>query len=759
MTRRLLPLLALAACSPRTLFLGNYELTLDRDSGRFTIQGLFSRLEDVELIAGTGSADAQMAFGGFQFTNVQRDLTRGTRFDPHYGQNYPPFVVPVRDSSGDQLGDLLLSAVGDTVIFDWTPSSDFDRIGLSAACDDDDHFLGLGSHVDVDHVGEAFPLWTSEPGIGKSDRDDVPPSDWPIGGTKHATSFPIPFLVRPHHPDGLLFDTWGRVEVDLCQSDPDRFEMVSWTSEPATFVLLGGTEPLHPVQGLTSLFGRQEPLKPWVFGAWGDAIRGPDRVRTVATELRANDVPATLIWSEDWKGASQTPTGYRLGEEWFLDRNIYPDAEVLAEDLDRRGMKWLAYFAPFVGEGDETWDSAVAADALVKNAEGEPYTFPGVTFQPVGLVDVTGEAGRDWAIARMRDALELGFDGWMADYGEWLPTDAVMADGSTGWEAHDRYPELWQATHREAIEGYDATFFVRSGWTRTASLAPVVWAGDQRTSFDADDGFPTVVPLGLGASMAGVPVFGHDVAGYQSLGNDPSDKELWFRWCELGAFTPVFRLHHGSYDTDNWQFDTDQETLDHYARYAREHVRLYPYLHGLDARASRDGTPMILPVGFVHQADWGRQDAWMLGEALLVQPVMERDARTLTVDLPSDTTWWDWWTLTRATSGARDVPLTEIPVFAAGGTTVPTLATIPDTLVRHAPELVDLAEVDDERVVYLFGGGGFFREADGTRYAPTGAPSGAATVTETLKDGTVSVGGVSVEVSGPRTRTYTFVVP
>ena len=80
---------------------------------------------------------------------------------------------------------------------------------------------------------------------------------------------------------------------------------------------------------------------------------------------------------------------------------------------------------------------------------------------------------------------------------------------------------------------------------------------------------------------------------------------------------------------------------------------------------------------FLHDAPWDRQDAWMLGEALLVAPVMTRDARTLSVELPTDTSWWDWWTLEPAASGERDVPLSEIPVFAAAHTTVPTLARTP----------------------------------------------------------------------------------
>lgn len=753
----MLLLLALG-CRSNVLPLGAALVSFDADRARFTLEGARGGLRDVQLLAGTAELSVDMQFGAFDVQETDLQLDAGASFGRHYGLRYPPYVFPVLTADGDRFGDLVLSAYDDYVAITFSASDPANRVGFSAACDRDDHFLGAGSHVDVDHVGERFPLWTSEPGIGKSDRDDELPPDFPLGNTKHATSFPDPFLLRPHHPDGLLLETGRRVTLDLCATDPERFQVVADEDGTLTWIWFDAASPAGVLRKRADWLGHVPPVPPWVFGAWGDAIRGPDRVRTVADTLRGEGIPATLIWSEDWKGATQTGTGYRLNEEWFLDRSLYPDAEVLADELDDQGFQWLAYFAPFLGEGDDSYASAEAAGALVEAPDGAPYRFAGPSFQQVALVDVTGTDGRGWAIGRMRDALELGFDGWMADYGEWLPDDAVLDDGRTGAMVHNTYPELWQQTHAEAIEGADAVFFARSGWSRTASLAPVVWGGDQRTSFDADDGFPTVIPLGLGAAMAGVAAWGHDVAGYQSVGNPPSTKELWFRWCELGAYSPVFRLHHGSYDTDNWQFDTDPETLAHYARYADEHVRLYPYLHGLHARAVRDGTPMLLPVGFAHDAPWDVTDAWLLGD-LLVAPVLEDGARSRVVDLPADTTWWRWPTLAPASSGTYDVPLTEIPVFVPAGATVPTFADPPDTLRTDALSGVSTYDdADARRVVYVLGGGADFLEADGTSYAPRGTPDGPAERTVTLKDGSVEVGGITVRIRGPRSREYTVIV-
>jgi alpha-glucosidase len=726
-------------CGASEREVGGYTVELLED-GRLTVTAPGGqRLEELQLWSGTGEASVEMQFGAFWFSEVTRELASPTILGRLPREEDGVLYVPLEEGQGE----LTLRVLGeDRLAIDFVPAQAHDRVGFSAACAPDDRFLGAGSHaMDLDHRGEAFALWTSEPGIGKSATDDKPAA-WPIEGTKHATSFPVPWLLRPGRADGLLLDTGRRVELDLCATDESRFEMVAWDEAEMHLVWITGAEPLQVVRSLTDHLGRAPLPPPWVFGPWADAIRGPERVRAVRDTLLGNEIPATLIWSEDWKGAQDTPTGYRLGEEWFVDRTKYPDPEGLAAELEADGLRWLVYFAPFLGEGTVTYEEALAADVLVKDEAGEPYLFTGVTLTPTGLLDLSTEAGRSFAVQRMQDALALGFDGWMADYGEWLPADAVMANGMTGLEAHALYPQWWQETNLAAQQGWDATFFVRSGWTRTAGLVPVVWAGDQRTSFDADDGYPTVLPLALGLSASGVGVFTHDVAGYQSVGNPPSDRELWFRWAWLGAFSPIQRLHHGSFDTQNHQFDSDPETLAHYGVTAREHARLFPYRYGLAARASRDGTPMILPLSFVFDGeDPARMDAWMLGEGLLVAPVLEQGATGREVRLPEGVRFWDWFTLQPAHSGYVEASVEEIPVFAAEHTTVPTLGE------------------GDDRVVYLFGGGGPFEEADGTRYSPQGQPTGPGEIEVVLQSGEVEVAGVTIAVEGPALRSYRFILP
>ena len=69
--------------------------------------------------------------------------------------------------------------------------------------------------------------------------------------------------------------------------------------------------------------------------------------------------------------------------------------------------------------------------------------------------------------------LDLGLGGWMADFGEYLPADAVMASGQSGREVHNAWPRLWAKLNRQAVEEAgklgEVVFFMRSGFSGNSS--------------------------------------------------------------------------------------------------------------------------------------------------------------------------------------------------------------------------------------------------------------------------------------------------
>jgi alpha-glucosidase len=601
---------------------------------------------------------------------------------------------------------------------------------LSFRCQAQERFYGLGSQsYAAEHRGWRVPMWTREQGIGKN-RNPV----LGLNGALEDAYAPMGWAMSSRGY-GVLLGTTERSEFELCSEREDAWRLETYAPR-LRVVLVRGEGFKGLLEGLTEYTGRPRKPVPWTFAPWNDGLMTPERVLGLARLLRENDVPASAMWVEDWIGGKDEGfTGYHLEYVWYPDRERWTDLEGMIGELHGLGFKFLGYFNPFVRVESPMWAEAMAGDFVIKRPDGSPYVLIDPIFKDASLVDLTNPAAVEWLRGYQLEAARIGLDGWMADYAEWVPYDAVMHDGRTGAEVHNEYPLLWQAANLAHLEeGHpdgDYTFFARSGfaWSGGGSsgLAPVMWAGDQNTSWDDGDGIKTVIPIGLNLGMSGVGIYAHDIGGYASAITPPTTRELWFRWVELGAFTPVMRTHHGAKDEENWMLDRDEGSLAHWRRYAVEHTRLYPYLMSLALEASARGVPMfrhpVLELPDDAEAP-SLRDQFFLGDALLVAPALEEGAQAVRVWIPAGV-WASWWgegTVTGPAWHEVEAPLGEIPVFARPGALVPRLLEAPDTLAdATAPGVTTLAGLgpDLELVVHA-GAPGARALEDGTALAISG---------------------------------------
>lgn len=340
--------------------------------------------------------------------------------------------------------------------------------------------------------------------------------------------------------------------------------------------------------------------------------------------------------------------------------------------LRQRGFRFLGYANPFVATNLEHYPELAKDGLLLKNAQGDVYDH----LAPNGTsahADLSLPAARDYVKSHLRRmVLELGMDGWMSDFGEWVPLDAVNAAGDDPVAYHNRYPVEWHRLWREVMDEVrsdgDFAVFARSGWTGVQSVSQIHWAGDQEATFSPHDGLPTVVPALLTLGISGVPWVTHDIAGFSG---GPSTKELFLRWTELGAFTPIMRTHEGNKKEDNWSWESDAETTAHFARFARIHAALEPDFLELAAEAAETSAPILRHLMLVFPDDPGSRgvhDQFLIGDRLLVAPVVTEGATSRSVYLPPGT-WYHVWTgQPHEGGGSVDVPapIGEPPVFANG---------------------------------------------------------------------------------------------
>src|SRR5699024_1626644 len=183
---------------------------------------------------------------------------------------------------------------------------------------------------------------------------------------------------------------------------------------------------------------------------------------------------------------------------WQLDRQRYPDWAGLVADLDARGIRTTTYVNPWLVDAAPKNDPAIRnlwAEArdlghLGTTAAGEPYLVDQGGFD-ASLVDLTDPQARSWfADVIAEEVLAHGVDGFMADFGEGLPFDAVLADGDPAL-AHNAWPGLWAETVRLGCDRAgrpDCVTWFRTGSLGQSAVAPLFWTGDQLVGFGPQDG-------------------------------------------------------------------------------------------------------------------------------------------------------------------------------------------------------------------------------------------------------------------------------
>src|SRR5262249_29956789 len=133
--------------------------------------------------------------------------------------------------------------------------------------------------------------------------------------------------------------------------------------------------------------------------------------------------------------------------------------------------------------------------------------------QTLATIDLTNDDAVAWFQTLLQRTLDLGYDGWMHDFGEYVGRSWRAHDGSNGTELHNPFPVLSAKAAHDFLERArpnDYLFFVRSGGAGTQQYVPAVWGGDAEATFDDTQGIPSSLRSGLNLGMTGVPYWGSD---------------------------------------------------------------------------------------------------------------------------------------------------------------------------------------------------------------------------------------------------------
>ncbi|WP_262299584.1 alpha-glucosidase [Microvirga sesbaniae] len=626
------------------------------------------------LFVGQGDARMDMYRGNFDIEDYVIERTplahavvsgAAIAFSAAPGQ---PVRVTLELSGDDRTGAIAFRA----------EDAALNRIWLRVQAEPGEHVWGGGEQMSYfDMRGRRFPLWTSEPGVGRDKTTEITfkaDVTGRSGGDYWNTNYPQPTFLSSRRY-ALHVETTAYSAFDFRRGDfheieiwavPERIEL---TARP-TFAAL--------VEAMAERFGRQPPLPEWVYGGaiigLKDGANSFERLDTIM----AAGTKVSGLWCEDWVGLRHTSFGARLFWDWKADDDRYPGLRQRIAELEDRGVRFLGYVNPYLAVDGSLFPEADAAGYFAKDASGRTALVDFGEFD-CGVVDFTNPEAAAWFAERVigQNMLDFGLSGWMADFGEYLPIDVTLANGVDATLMHNAWPTLWAEVNARAVASRgrtgEALFFMRAGFTGVQKHCPLLWGGDQSVDFTRHDGLVTVMSGALSSGLLGNAYHHSDIGGYTSLFGNVRTAELVMRWAEMAAFTPVMRTHEGNRPRDNLQIDQDPDVLAHFARMTRVYVHLVPYLRSLVAEASTRGLPAQRPL-FLHFEDDARtyaiQDAYLYGPDLLVAPVWRAGKTEWSTYLPEGAAWvhaWSGKTFMGGQEANVAAPFGEPPVFSRAG--------------------------------------------------------------------------------------------
>ena len=555
-------------------------------------------------------------------------------------------------------------------------------IGDSFRSPDGEAFRGFGGrHDSLDQAGSEFYNWTqqenlSAPGIGGPAPPGVDPDTYLFPNGEHAAYYVQSSFVSPDRY-GFLLD---RDELSDWRLGSDRSGawQVQSASSRLDYVVAPGSSRAA-IRKLTAITGRHRVPPRWALGpALDRLVEFPSQpaddyavaVRDDLRQLRATDTAIDSYRIEGWQ---------------FLPR---PFLRKAIAKLHRRGIRPLVYFRSFVGEDEigtddpDAFDEAIERGYVATEADGDPYVFDSNFSAPAAQIDFTDPAAVRWWKGRVRQALELGAEGFMQDFGEQVQVGMHFDDGSTGATMHNRLPVLFHRATFEVVRAFERRhpgrhiyWFTRNGYSGTPGSAHYEMSnfpGDETTDWSRSAGLASLTTDMLNRAIGGAWGFTTDIGGFYDVPYGATDKELFLRWAEWAALSPFFRIH-GSVDAGThtpWSYD--DATLRAYQRLARLHRRAEPLIMRLWQEGRRTGMPVTRPLWLAYPSDpraAAQDQEWLLGPDLLVAPVIAEGATSRRVYFPRGCWRGPDGTRYRGPAGAEvEAPLGHLPWFARCGT-------------------------------------------------------------------------------------------
>lgn len=492
----------------------------------------------------------------------------------------------------------------------------------------------------------------------------------------------IPFYValKEEATYGIFFDNSFRSYFDMGKERGDRIFFGAIGGQ-IQYYFIPGKNIKEVVKNYTALTGRMEMPPLWSLGYQQCRFSyfSQEEVRELVKTFEEKDIPLDVVYLDiDYMDGFRVMT--------FKTPN-FDDAAGLISDLKEKGIRTITIIDPGV-KVDEEYDvfkRGKEGNHFTKKLDGEIFigaVWPGDSAFP----DFSNKECREWWKSELKKFIsEHGMDGIWNDMNEpcvfnndhKTMLETCLHDSDNGViehkEFHNRYGFEMSRCSKEAQEelhpnerGFSMTRATYAGGQRYSS----VWTGDNMSLWSQ---MRMSISMNANLGISGFSFVGNDVSGF---GLDSSE-ELFIRWMEMGPFIPIFRNHSNMYTRrqEPWAFGPRAEKIA--KKYIELRYELLPYIYDLYYISHKEGLPIFRPMIMEYEKDMNllnMREQFMLGENMIVAPVLYEGERSKTVYLPKGS-WFNYFTREKLQGGKwykLPCELDEILVFVKEGSIIPT---------------------------------------------------------------------------------------
>ncbi len=578
---------------------------------------------------------------------------------------------------------------------------------------------------------------------------EVVPERWRTAWNPNAWKFEVLLkkgvrekILIDWHPDGDVSYCGLRVARPQSENEQSKLSIWSEMSRDMDYYFIAGKNIDQVISGYRTLTGKAQVYPKWALGYWQsrERYKTSGEIERTLKEFRKRHIPIDNI-VQDWN--------YWKLDSWGshqFDITRYPDPQAMMDSIHAMHAHFMISVWPKFYCSVKNYKELDAHGWIYHQAVKDSiYDWLGFMGS---FYDAYAPGARKLFWKQMNDNLyrkyNFGVDAWWMDASEPNVRDCTpmwyrkALSGPTYLGSSTEFFNAYSLVNADAIYNGQRSvnpnqrvfLLTRSGFAGLQRYGTASWGGDIACRWED---MRAQMTAGLNYSLAGLPIWGMDQGGFtpedrytslwsKGMMNESNNvdlkewRELQSRWCQFGAFVPLFRAHGQGLYREPWNISPEgSPAYKSIIYYDRLRYRLMPYIYSLDGAIHfKDYTPMRALVMDYEKDDkvLDIKDQWMFGPSLMVCPVGYYGVRRRNVYLPKQNDWYDLYTNKYYKGGQTidaDAPYEKIPVFVPAGAIL---------IYGPAIEWTDEKPADTLSVYVYAGKDGHFTlyEDEGTNY-------------------------------------------